>query len=97
MFVSVPGQSGRAPGNKQIRRNKARGTSTHAVSFPAALDPFFFFLGGCSDGGLELVEFLVSLGRTARVRRHPPFKTPDYSGVLRRTDRVFLVLGFSCA
>ena len=62
MFVSVPGQSGRAPGNKQIRRNKARGTSTHAVSLPAALDPFFFFLGGWSDGGLELVEFLVSLG-----------------------------------
>ena len=31
-----------------------------------------------------------------RVRCHPPLKTPDYSGVLRGTDRAFLVLSFSC-
>ena len=43
---------------------------------------------------LGLVEFLVSLGRTTRVRRHLPFKTSDYSGVFRRTGRAFLVLSF---
>ena len=32
------------------------------MSFPTALTPFFFFLRGWSDGGLELVEFLVLLG-----------------------------------
>ena len=39
-FASVPCQPSRAPGNIQIRQNKARGTTTYAVSLLAALTSF---------------------------------------------------------
>jgi len=61
IFASVPWQTSRAPDNIQIRQNKARG-STYVVSLPTALTPLTFFLGGWSDGGLELVGLWVSPG-----------------------------------
>ena len=42
------------------------------MSLPTALTPFFFFLGGAIDGGLELVGFLVSLGLGLVPRRASP-------------------------